>query len=99
MRYFIFGVNNGFDLVLRNDELRWAKISPGIPGVIIGLGEGEEVLGSGTISLNIGVVDIETARMKLQKRGVRFLAETITIPNVVKLADLIDPDGNKIRLA
>lgn len=89
----------GFDLVLRNDELRWAKISTGIPGVIIGLGEGEDVLGSGTVSLNIGVVDIKAARKKLEKRGVQFRADTITIPNVVKLSDLIDPDGNKIRLA
>jgi len=89
----------GLKLLLRSDELRWAKINTGIPNVVIGLGEGPDVLGSGTTSMNIGVVDIDQARRKLEKRGVQFKGDTITIPGVVKLADFFDPDGNMIRLA
>lgn len=88
-----------FDLVLRNDELQWAKLKPGIPGVTIGLGVGPEVKGSGTTSLNFGVDDIDAARNLLENRGVQFLGPTITIPGVVRLADFNDPDDNKIRLA
>ncbi len=88
-----------FELVHRNDSLSWAKLSPGIPGVRIGLGVGREVKGSGNLSLNFGVRDIESARKQLEKRGVTFQGPTITIPQVVKLADFTDPDGNRIRLA
>lgn len=88
-----------FDLVLRNDELKWAKMKPGIPGVAIGLGVGPEVNGSGTMSMNFGVENIDAAGHLLENRGVKFLRPTITIPQVVRLADFNDPDGNKIRLA
>lgn len=88
-----------FDLDLRDDELGWAKVSPGIPGLRVGLGTGGEAKGSGTASMNFGVEDIEAARKKLESRGVKFHGPTMTIPGVVKLADFNDPDGNRIRLA
>lgn len=89
----------GLDLVLRSDELHWAELSFGLPNVKIGLGEGEEVKGSGTTSLNVGVKDVDAARATLERRGVTFLRDTMTIEGKVKLADFLDPDGNKIRLA
>jgi catechol 2,3-dioxygenase-like lactoylglutathione lyase family enzyme len=88
-----------FELVKRNDSLHWAELSFGIPGVLVGLGEGEEVRGSGTASLNIGVQNVDRARTVLEHRGVTFLRPTLEIPGKVKLADFVDPDGNKIRLA
>ncbi len=88
-----------FDLVLLDESLQWAKMDPGIPGVIVGVGVGPKVAGSGTLSMNFGVTDIEKARKLLEKRGVVFTGPTITIPDVVKLADFADPDGNRIRLA
>lgn len=88
----------GFTLERRNDELQWARVKPGIPGVTIGLGVGEPT-GSGSASLNFGVEDIERARAVLEARGVRFLGPTITVPGTVMLADLTDPDGNRIRIA
>lgn len=89
----------GLRLKLRNDALKWAKFDTGIKGVTIGVGEGPTVEGSGTVSINLGVIDIEAARAALTARGVVFPKATITIPGVVKLADLTDPDGNRIRLA
>lgn len=88
-----------FDLRLRRDDLEWAELTFGIPGVAVGLGAGAEVKGSGSISLNLGVKDIDAARKLLEARGVRFLNDTVTVPEKVRLADFQDPDGNRIRLA
>jgi len=89
----------GLRLKHRNDALKWVKFDAGIKGVTIGLGEGPEVKGSGSVSINLGVADVDAARRTLESRGVTFLGDTITVPDVVKLADLTDPDGNRIRLA
>ncbi len=89
----------GFDLFHRNDSLSWAKVRVPNSAVVIGLGAGSEVKGSGSLSLNFGVRDIDRARSRLERRGVEFKGDTITIPGVVKLADFDDPDGNRIRLA
>ena len=89
----------GFTLESRDDDLEWARINPGIPGVTIGLGRVDEVMASDSISLNLGVEDLEAARAVLEARGVEFLGPSVKIPGVVQLADLRDPDGHKIRLA
>ena len=89
----------GFELSHRNDDLAWAKVLPPEGRVVIGLGAGSEVKGSGTLSLNFSVRDIAETRTSLEARGVVFKGETITIEGVVKLADFEDPDGNRIRLA
>lgn len=86
------------EILLRRDDLRWAEVSTGIDGVKIGLGEGPEVKGSGSVSLNVGVKDVEAARTLLEKRGVTFSAPTHVVEGKVMLADFSDPDGNKIRL-
>jgi predicted enzyme related to lactoylglutathione lyase len=89
----------GLQLESRSEELQWARIKMGIPGVTIGLGRQDTVNGSGTVSLNLGVRDLDLTRRHLEKRGVHFTGPTIEVPGVVRLADLEDPDGNKIRLA
>ena len=88
-----------FSLSSKNDTLKWAKVKPGIDGVTVGIGEGEDGQGSGTVSMTFGVKDVDAARKILESRGVEFLGPTITIPDTVRLADFHDPDGNKIRLA
>lgn len=89
----------GFQLELRDESLRWARIKIGIDRLTLGLGEAPDPKGSGSMSLNVGVRDIEEARRLLEAKGVRFRGPTITVPGVVKLADFEDPDGNRIRLA
>ena len=89
----------GFELSHRNDDLAWAKVRPPGGRVVIGLGAGSEVKGSGTLSLNFSVRNIAETRTRLEARGVVFKGETMTIEGVVKLADFEDPDGNRIRLA
>ncbi len=89
----------GFETFHRSEELSWAKLRSPANGVVIGIGLSEKSGGSGTLSLNFGVSDIEFTRRLLEDRGVKFKGETILIPGVVKLADFTDPDGNHIRLA
>ncbi len=89
----------GLEFELRIDELQWARFKTAIDGLTLGLGVQDEVTGSGTTSLNLGVANVPTARARLEEAGVEFLGPTQTIPGVVQLADFLDPDGNKIRLA
>ncbi len=86
-------------LEARNDDIAWARIATGIPNVTIGLGTKQGATPGDSVSINLGVKDIDAARATLESRGVTFLGPTIRIPGVVVLADLKDPDGHKIRLA
>jgi predicted enzyme related to lactoylglutathione lyase len=93
-----YGEVLGLEMTQRTESLKWAKFA--LPrGAQLGVGEAESVTGSGTVSINISVVDIDGARALLETRGVVFDGPTIDIPGVVRLADFSDPDGNKIRLA
>jgi predicted enzyme related to lactoylglutathione lyase len=87
------------ELELRNDDLGWARVKPGLAGFTIGLGRQEKVEGSGTISINLGVAELDEVRSSLEARGVVFDGPTQEIPGVVRLAGFRDPDGNWIRLA
>lgn len=87
------------ELESRTAAMQWAKFKTGIPGLSIGLGAGGDVEGSGTVSVNLGVGDIDRARALLESRGVTFDGPTTSIPGVVRLADFRDPDGNRLRLA
>ncbi|HXV75029.1 MAG TPA: VOC family protein [Candidatus Polarisedimenticolaceae bacterium] len=89
----------GWELISRNDELHWAKLRPIGCDAVVGVGESPRIEGSGTASLNFGVIDVDAARAVLESRGVVFSGETRTIPGVVRLADFADPDGNRFRLA
>ena len=43
-------------------------------------------------------LDIDAARSALESRDVRFDGDTMTIPDMVRLATFDDPDGNKLML-
>lgn len=85
--------------VVHDPDLEWAKYDTNVRGVRIGIGRQDVVSGSGTISINIGVKNVEAAKRLLESRGVQFPRPIINIPGVVKLADFTDPDGNRFRLA
>lgn len=91
----------GFELTERRDDLQFAHIACGVPGLQLGLSAGsEKPPDAGTVVLNFGVQgDIEAAREALQKRGVVFEGPTRVIPGKVRLAAFRDPDGYRIRLA
>lgn len=87
------------ELELRNEALGWARVKPGLAGLTIGLGRQDEVEGSGTVSINLAVADLDGARATLEARGVVFDGPTQEIPGVVRLAAFRDPDGNRLQLA
>ena len=91
----------GLELFERNDAIGWARVRTAVPGVTIGLGVRSDAdrLGSGTSSINLAVGNLDEVVAILQSRGVQFEGPILEIPGVVRLADFLDPDGNRIRLA
>lgn len=65
---------------------------------IIGFSKAEEVIPS-TSSTVFEVYDIESARKSLEQNGVVLIGEIETIPDMVKLATFIDPDGHSLMLS
>jgi lactoylglutathione lyase len=94
-----YGETLELELLSHQPELEWAKYRTAVPGVTIGIGRQDRVEGSGTISINLGVTDLDKARARLEAKGVEFSKPSVSIPGVVKLADFADPDGNRLRLA
>lgn len=86
----------GFDEAFRAPG--WAEVATPVPGVTIGLAEGDEAPGGGTTPV-FGVADIDQARRELEAKGVPFEGETIELPGLVKLATFASPDGNRYMLA
>lgn len=94
-----YGETLGMELTFRSEELGWAEFQTAVPGLSIGLSLEEDAGGTGSASLNLGVGDAVETRARLEARGVEFVGETLVIPGVVTLADFVDPDGNRLRLA
>ncbi len=88
----------GFELLYRMDEIAWAELKSAVGRVQIGLGAVQKPQTEGGATLTWGVVDIEAARSRLERQGVRFDGETQTIPEMVRLATFFDPDGNRHML-
>lgn len=88
----------GFDLLFKVDEIGWAEVQTSIPGVTIGLSQ-VEVVKLGGPTPTFGVSDVDNARAKLESCGVSFDGETMTVPDMVKLATFFDPDGNSLMFA
>ncbi len=89
----------GFELVFKVPEAGWAEVTSPVDGVTVGLGQNEEVDGSGGSTPVFGVEDIDEARAELEGKGVSFDGPTNEIPGMVKLATFFDPDGNTYMFA
>src|SRR5262245_25486738 len=85
----------------RRDDLQFAHVDCGLPGLQLGLSAGgPNPPSAGTVVLNFGVKgDIEKARQALEKKGVVFTGPTRIITGKVRLAGFKDPDGYSLRLA
>lgn len=85
----------GFSLRQRIDQIGFAILETGVPGVVVGLDTVEAArTGARGFALTWGVTDIEAARAALAAAGVE--TEPVReIPGVVRLLDFIDPDGNR----
>lgn len=85
----------------RRDDLQFAHVDCGLPGLQVGLSAGAgQPPSPGTVVLNFSVRgDIEKARRALEQKGVVFNGPTRIIPGKVRLAGFKDPDGYSLRLA
>lgn len=90
-----------FRLTERRDDLQFAHVDCGVPGLQLGLaGGGALPPQPGSVALNFSVKgDLERTRGMLEARGVVFTGPTRVIKGKVRLAEFLDPDGYRIRLA
>lgn len=89
----------GFEVTERRNDLKFAHLATNVPGLELGLNETATPRGSGSIVLNIGVVNVVETRRALEARGLKFRGDTVIIPRKVALAEFADPDGNVLRFA
>jgi len=88
----------GFEVDYRLDDMGWCELKTGVPRVNVGLSQVEKPAVKGGATLTFGVKDIDAARKTLESSGVKFDGDTMTIPDMVRLATFFDPDGNKLML-
>jgi len=88
----------GFKLLYDVAEIGWCELATAVPKVNIGLSEVEKPkVGAGPVP-TFGVTNIDAARAKMEKQGVKFDGATQEIPGMVKLATFFDLDGNALML-
>ena len=88
----------GLELLYRMDDMAWCELRSPVDRVNVGLSQVEDLKVEGGATLTFGVTDIDRTRTALEARDVRFDGDTMTIPDMVRLATFYDPDGNKLML-
>ena len=76
----------GFGLLYRMDDMGWCELSSPVNKVNLGLSQVEQPAVEGGATLTFGVTDIDAARAQLESAGVSFDGDTMTIPDMVRLA-------------
>ena len=88
----------GFAQLYKLDDMGWCELKSPVARVSVGLSQVEKPEVKGGATLTFGVSDIDASRATLESKRVRFDGDTITIPDMVKLATFYDLDGNKLML-
>jgi predicted enzyme related to lactoylglutathione lyase len=88
----------GSEVIYKVEEMGWAELTSPVAKVAIGLSQVEKPKTAGAVPV-WSVVDIDAARATLESKDVRFDGDTITIPDMVRLATFFDPDGNAWMLS
>lgn len=86
----------GFELLYHREDIAWCELKTGVERVNVGFSQVEAPGGKGGATLTFGVRDIEQARMKLERHGVRQDGPIREIPGMVKLLTFYDPDDNAL---
>jgi len=89
----------GLEVVFELESWKWAQLQSPVSGLLLGIGQSEEVKQGGGATLTFTVEDIDAARAYLEGEGVRFDGETGQVEDMVRLATFYDPDGNALMLA
>ena len=89
----------GWQVVFELPEWKWAQLQSPVKGLLVGLGQSEDVTEGGCATLTFTVSAIDAARGYLEEQGVRFDGDTRQVEDMVRLATFYDPDGNALMLA
>ena len=89
----------GWEVVFELREWGWAQLQTPVAGLLVGIGQSEQVKEGGGATLTFTVRDIDRSRGYLEAQGVRFDGETSQVEDMVRLATFYDPDGNALMLA
>jgi catechol 2,3-dioxygenase-like lactoylglutathione lyase family enzyme len=89
----------GFEVVFELPDWGWAQLQSPVQGLLVGIGQSEEVKDGGGATLTFTVEDIDAARTYLESEGVRFDGDTSQVEDMVRLATFYDPDGNALMFA
>jgi len=89
----------GWDVVFELPEWKWAQLQSPVKGLLVGLGQSEQVKEGGGATLTFTVKDIDATRAYLEGQDVRFDGDTRQVEDMVKLATFYDLDGNALMLA
>ncbi len=88
----------GFEVLFEVDEIGWTEMTNHEAQLTIGLAQSDAVsVSTGTMPV-IGVKNLDAARKHLESKGARFTGETVEHAGLVRLATLLDPDGQQIML-
>ncbi|MDO6588585.1 VOC family protein [Salipiger sp. 1_MG-2023] len=88
----------GFELLFHADDAGWSELRTNTSGVVIGLGEHTKPTPGNCVPV-FGIVELDSARQKLEQAKVKFDGETDVVEGMVKTATFYDPDGNALMLA
>ena len=88
----------GFSLIYHADEAGWSELQTKTEGVTLGIGEHTKPMPGNCVPV-FGIADLDTARVNLERAGVKFDGETDVVEGMVKTATFYDPDGNALMLA
>ncbi|MCU6712991.1 VOC family protein [Paenibacillus sp. J5C_2022] len=88
----------GFELLYHDQESGITMVKTNTENCLIGFSAADSVVPS-TSSTVFDVENMELAVDKLKKDGVTFIGEIEVIPDFVKLATFIDPDGHSLMLS
>ena len=89
----------GLEVISQVDEIGWCELKSPAAGLAIGLLKDAKPDTKGGATIVFGVKDLDVARARLEKQGVKFTGPTSVHEGYVKLAAFTDPDGNLLTLS
>ena len=87
-----------FDLICHADEAGSSEIATNADHLTIGLEEHVEPVQGNCVPV-FEISDIDDARQKMERFGIKFDGDTIVVEGMVRTATFYDTDGNAPMLA
>jgi catechol 2,3-dioxygenase-like lactoylglutathione lyase family enzyme len=88
----------GWQVVLELAEWKWAQLQSPVKGLLVGIGQSEQVKEGGGATLTFTVKDIDAVAAQIKAKGVTFTREPTTIRPGVRICFIRGPEGISIEL-